>query len=390
MKKIGVGIIGLGARGYYMVEQLCGMDNYEILAVCDTYEDRTDAAAQLVKKLTGKTVMCFTDHHGVFSVPGLDAVLIVTGWESHFPIALEALKLGIPVGCEVGGAYSVEDCFELVKVQRETKTPFMLLENCCYGRYEMLVMNMVKLGLFGEVISCEGGYRHDLRTEVLFGAENRHYRLENYKHRNCENYPTHDLGPIAQILDINRSNRFVSLHSFATKAAGLNDYAVLHEDVNRDFVNYPFSQGDVVKTVIKCSQGQLVTLTLDTTLPRPYSRGFVVQGTRGMYCEDGNYVYLDTDFTVYDHFDWIKHYNNAEEYLKKYEHPVWEKFLHDGVRGGHGGMDYLVYNEFAECLIEGRPFPITVEDAAAWMAVTPLSAQSIKEDRTVEFPDFCK
>ena len=114
MKKIGVGIIGLGARGYYMVEQLCGMDNYEILAVCDTYEDRTDAAAQLVKKLTGKTVMCFTDHHGVFSVPGLDAVLIVTGWESHFPIALEALKLGIPVGCEVGGAYSVEDCFELV------------------------------------------------------------------------------------------------------------------------------------------------------------------------------------------------------------------------------------------------------------------------------------
>lgn len=387
MKKLNVGVIGLGARGDYMIRQLCEMDNYEIVCVCDRWEDRTQAGVKFLSERYGKPVAGFCDWHKVIDYKP-DAVIIITGWEDHVEISLAAMRAGIAVGCEVGGAYDVRDCYDLVKTQKETGVPFMLLENCCYGRYEMLVMNMVKQGLFGEVISCEGGYRHDLRTEILYGEKNRHYRLENYKHRKCENYPTHDLGPIAQVLDINRSNRFTALTSFATKAAGLNDYAKLHDTVPEELRTYPFAQGDVVKTVIECAGGQLVTLTLDTTLPRPYSRNFTVQGTRGMYCEDGNYIYLDRDHDETMHFDWPKRWNNADSYFEKYEHPVWERFLHDGVRGGHGGMDYLVYNEFAECLLEGRPFPITVEDAACWMAVTPLSEISIKEGRTVQFPVF--
>ena len=387
MRKLSVGVIGLGCRGYSMLPLLCGMENYDIVCVCDRYHDRTEAGVRFVSESYGRQIKGFDDWHDVIAYKP-DAVLVITGWEDHMAISFAAMEAGVAVGCEVGGAYSVDDCFKLLEVSRRTGTPFMLLENCCYGRYEMMVMNMVAQGLFGTIVNCEGGYRHDLRTEVLHGAENRHYRLENYKHRNCEKYPTHDLGPIAQVLGINRGNRFVELTSFSSAAAGLNDYARLHNDVPAGLADYKFAQGDVVKTVIRCEGGQLVTLTLDTTLPRPYSRGFTVQGTRGMYCEDGNYIYLDRDHDESMHFDWSKRWGNADTYFEKYEHPVWAKFLHDGVRGGHGGMDYLVYNEFAECLLEGKPFPITVLDAACWMAVTPLSEISIREGATVRFPDF--
>ncbi len=388
MKKLKVGLIGLGQRGYDLTPLFCSMDNLQIISVCDVLEERVQREINLIAEKTGKTPVGYTDWHKVIEEKP-DAVLIVTGWEDHLKIAFEAMKAGIPVGCEVGGAYSIEDCYELIRVQKETGTPFCFLENCCYGRYEMLVMNMVKQGLFGEIVSCEGGYRHDLRTEVLYGRERHHYRLNNYMNRNCENYPTHDLGPISQVLDINRGNKFMTLTSFASKAAGLHDYAVTHETVDRDLLDVKFKQGDIVKTVIECQRGELITLTLDTTLPRPYSRNFTVQGTRGMYCEDGNYIYLDRDHDETMHFDWaLKRWHNADTYFEQYDHPVWKKFLSDGVRGGHGGMDYLVYNEFAECILNGTDFPITPVDAACWMAVTPLSAISIKERRTVDFPDF--
>lgn len=387
MEKVKVGVIGLGARGSSMLFHLIRMNNYEIVSVCDKYQDRVDEAVFRVNEKYGHPVPGYTDWRELLdSKP--EAILCITGWEDHFKISIEAMKRGIAVGCEVGGAYTLDDCYELVKVQHETGTPFMLLENCCYGRYEMLVMNMVGKGLFGEIVSCEGGYRHDLRTEVLFGEKNRHYRLNNYINRNCENYPTHDLGPIAQVLDINRTNYFKSLTSIASKSAGLNDYAVTHDDVDPRFRDLRFAQADIVRTVIECTGGQLVSLTLDTTLPRPYSRGFIVQGTRGMYSEESNYIYLDTDYSESDHFCWQKNWNNAEKYLEKYEHPVWQKYLKDGIQGGHGGMDGLVYGEFVNCLLEGRPMPITVEDAAAWMAVTPLSEISIREQRKVEFPRF--
>ena len=264
----------------------------------------------------------------------------------------------------------------------------MLLENCCYGEYEMMVLNMVRLGLFGDIVACEGGYQHDIRTEILFGNKNRHYRLKNYLSRNCENYPTHELGPISQVLDINRTNYFSKLTSFSSGSLGLNDYARRHDDVDPEFRDTKFVQGDIVKTVIECSGGQLITLTLDTCLPRPYSRGFTVRGTRGMYSENENYIFLDSDHNEDDAMHWQKHWNNAEMYLEKYEHPLWRDYKNDGVRGGHGGMDYLVYHDFAQCLIDGRPMPITVEDAAAWMAVTPLSEQSLKTGKTVDFPRF--
>ena len=390
MEKVRVAVVGVGSRGRYMLEHcLLNMDNMYVTAVCDTYEDRMQWAAQKVEEVSGQKPFASTNWHEVLNPAFADAVLILSAWESHVPIAIEAMEKGIAVGMEVGGAYSLDQCWDMVRTYERTRTPFMFLENCCYGRIEMMVMRMVKQGLFGDVVHCEGGYCHDLRGEIAFGKENRHYRLRNYLHRNCENYPTHELGPIAQILGINRGNRFLSLVSMASSAKGMNTYAKHNANVDPALQTAQFAQGDVVTTIIKCANGETITLSLDTTLPRAYSRRFTVRGTLGMYMEDNNSIYLDTDFTEADHWDWSKQWNNASKYLEKYEHPVWEQYLKEGIRGGHGGMDGLVYDAFIEAVRNGTPCPIDVYDAAAWMAVTPLSEASIaKGGMPVEFPDF--
>lgn len=390
MENIRVGIVGLGCRGSMILEGLLlGMEGLKITRVCDTYEDRVNKEIAAVEKIKGYRPLGTTDWHDLITCGDVDAILVLSSWENHVPVCLAAMEAHIPVATEVGGAYSLDDCWQLVRTQERTGSHFMFLENCCYGREEMLVMNMIKEGLFGQIVHCEGGYAHDLRTEVLFGRENRHYRLRNYIGRNCENYPTHELGPIAKILHINRGNRMLNLVSMASCAHGLNDYAQTHSDVDPALRTQRFAQGDIVSTLIRCANGESIAITLDTTLPRPYSRHFTVRGTRGMYNEDNSSIYLDRDHNESMHFNWQPQWNNVQNYFTDYEHPLWNQFLHDGVKGGHGGMDYLVYDAFFASVRNGTPAPIDVYDAAVWMAVTPLSEASIAAGSApVDFPDF--
>ena len=382
-------MVGMGCRGYEVMKTVLGVDGVALTCVCDLYPDRTEKARAKAEKMQGFSPRVTDDWHTMTDKKELDAVLVTCSWEPHIEMAVAFMEAGIPVGVEVGGAYSVEDCFLLVRTFERTGTPVMLLENCCYGRYELMVMNMAEQGLFGEIVHCEGGYRHDLRREITFGKENRHYRLRNYLARCCENYPTHELGPISQILHINRGNRMLSLVSVASKAKGLHDYIGRTENADRSLLERDFAQGDVVTTIIKCANGETVTLTLDTTLPRAYSRQFTVQGTRGMYSEENNSVYLDTDHDESMHFSWKKQWNNAESYLERYEHPIWREFLADGLRGGHGGMDYLVYRDFVRCVREGLPMPIDAYDMASLMCISALSEQSIAMGGApVAIPDF--
>lgn len=125
------------------------------------------------------------------------------------------------------------------------------------------------------------------------GNVNRHYRLNNYMHRNCENYPTHELGPIAKILGINRGNRMISLVSVASKAAGLREFAKTDKNPDKSLENATFRQGDIVNTVITCANGETISLKLDTTLPKYYSREFTVRGTKGLCLQEANMVFLE-------------------------------------------------------------------------------------------------
>lgn len=388
MKNLKIGHIGLGSRGSGLLKTMLLVPDIEITAVCDVYQDRAEQGADKILELTGKKPKICLDYHEILQDPEIEAVVIASAWESHVEIAVTALEAHKYVGMEVGGAYSVEDCWKLVRASERTGTPCMLLENCCYGKYELMVLNMVKSGVLGEIVHCAGGYHHDLRDEITFGRENRHYRLRNYLNRNCENYPTHELGPIAKVLDINRGNRMVSLVSMSSKAAGLHDYIKQNDKADKALLKQEFMQGDIVTTVIRCAHGQTITLTLDTTLPRPYSRGFTVRGTKGMYQEDNQSVFLD-EMGSELHFKWQEQWGNADQYLKKYQHPIWTQYLEEGVKEGHDGMDYLVLSAFFESVRNRTQTPIDVYDAASWMCISALSEDSIAcGGAPVSIPDF--
>ena len=391
MKEIKLGYIGFGCRGEGLMESVVlPLEMAEVTAVCDLYDDRAEKAAKMVGEKQGKRPAVYSDYNDVINDSNVNTIVIATSWESHVPIAIAAMKAGKAVACEVGGVYSVKQCWDLVKTYEETKTPFMFLENCCFGKREMMALNMVKKGIFGDVVYCSGGYCHDLRSEVAGGIENRHYRLRNYLTRNCENYPTHELGPIARVLDINHGNRMLSLSSFASKSEGLHDYISRNKKDDEFLKNAKFAQGDIIVTNIKCARGELITLTLDTTLPRYYSRGFTVRGTRGMYEEATDSVFLDRKEDIEHDFTWRKtNSGNAEKYEEEYQHPVWKKYIEEGVQGSHDGMDYLEFKTFFECLLNDEPMPIDVYDAASWMVISALSEQSIvKGGEPVNIPDF--
>ena len=389
MKQVNVGLVGLGCRGMSLLEAvILPNPKAKVTAVCDVYRDRTEKGQAIVEKEYGARPFGSEDYHDVARRDDVDVVIICSAWESHIPIALDAMRQGKPVAMEVGGAYSVEACWELVRTSEKTGMPLMFLENCCYGKRELLVRNMVEQGLFGTVVHCSGGYHHDLREEIAFGAENRHYRLRNYINRNCENYPTHELGPIARILKIGHGNRMVSLTSTASKSAGLHDYLLKKKPDDEKLLGTNFRQGDVVTTVIRCAGGETITLTLDTTLPRYYSRGFTVRGTKGMYEGATDSVFLDDLHGALD-FKWREQWGNAESFVEKYEHPIWADYRKNGVQGSHDGMDWLEFDRFFDCMLEGRPFEIDVYDAASWMCISALSERSIAlGSMPVEIPDF--
>ncbi|QUO31207.1 Gfo/Idh/MocA family oxidoreductase [Faecalicatena sp. Marseille-Q4148] len=390
MKNLNVGIVGLGVRGYWLMKDvILLMPGVKVTAVCDVYEDRNERAAKLTEEVCGHVPATETDYKKLIARDDVDVVVVSCAWESHIKVAIDAMKAGKPVGMEVGGSYSVKECWDLVDTYEATQTPFMFLENCCYGRRELMALNMVKQGLFGDIVHCRGGYMHDLREEVSEGEKNRHYRLRNYIHRNCENYPTHELGPIARILNINHGNRMLTLTSMASRSAGIQEYIKDRMSDDEKLMNTRFAQGDVVNTMIKCAGGETILLTLNTSLPRFYSRDFTVCGTKGMYEEENDTVFVDKKYTAEEEWDFKANWGNAKDYEKDYEHPIWQKFLNDGVQGGHGGMDWLVFEAFFESIRNGEPCPIDVYDAASWMCISALSEESIAMGgHPVAIPDF--
>ena len=389
-KKIKVGVVGLGQRGSSLTQAiLCLFDDIKIEYVCDLYEDRTENVATTINNKLGYRPKTTLDYRDIINDESIDAVMVYAAWEAHIPVAIAAMKAGKYVAMEVGGAYSVKDCWDLVATSEETGMPCMMLENCCYGKHELMVHNMVRQGLFGEIVYCEGGYRHDLRNEITRGEEIRHYRLRNYKTRNCDNYPTHALGPIAKILDINRGNRMLSLCSVATKAVGLHDYIEKKFPDNEKLMKTRFAQGDVVTTLIRCARGEVIRLTLDTCLPRYYTRDFSVQGTNGYYSEQAQALYLDGEPETWDV---NKILFSAKNYEDKYLSPTWQQYKVTPPTGGHGGMDYLVHKAFLDCVRAGsKDLPIDVYDTASWMVITALSEASVANGGAfVEIPDFTR
>ena len=279
MKQVKIGIIGLGARGVVLLPSIALISGVEIAAVCDAYPERVERYLELCKK-HGYTPAIATGDYKKVLEQDLDAVIVSTTWTTHVQIAVDAMRAGKHVGLEVGGATCEQDCWRLVETSQETGKFCMMLENCCYGDSELTVFNMVQQGLFGEIVHATGGYEHDLREQIVTGGERKHGRMVNFLHRNGELYPTHQLGPIAKLMGINRGNRIVSVISAASKARGLHDWARRNRP-GTDLAEADWKEGDVVTTILICANGETIVLTHGCSLPRPYSRDGRVQGTLG-------------------------------------------------------------------------------------------------------------
>ena len=387
MNALKIGFLGLGQRGNGLLGNILhNFPDIDVVAVCDSYPDRTEAAAKRVFDARGTTPAAYDHYTKLLADPNVEIVIISAAWEAHVPLAVAAMKAGKITALEVGGAYSVDDCWKLVHTWEETKTPFMFLENCCYGQRELLATSLVRKGKLGEVVYCHGSYCHDLRDEICNGVAMRHYRLRNYLARNCDNYPTHNLGPIAKLLNINRGNRMLKLVSMASKSRGLSHFVQGKEEY-AFLQDKHFAQGDVVTTMITCADGTLITLKLDTTLPRAYSREFTVSGTKGLYSEQDNVLLIEN--AGFNHNKGMEAYRDSADQYKDQQPKIWREITEEEIKAGHGGMDTLMLRSFFDAVRSGSEMPIDVYDAAAWMVITCLSEASIANGgQSIDIPDF--
>lgn len=401
--KVRLAIIGVGLRGQNHLDLLLRRNDVDVVAICDVDNRMLNSAKELIQKTGKKQPQVFTGSpyawKKLLEGKGLDAVVIATPWEWHKEMVIGSLESGVPyVGTEVVLGITLQDHWDVVKAAERTKGQVMMLENVCYRRDVMAVLNMVRQGLFGELIHLQGGYQHDLR-EVKFNDGKNPYgggvefgekafsearwRTNHSVHRNGDLYPTHGIGPIAQFININRGNRFVNLCSFASKSRGLHDYIVKKGGANHPNAKVQFKLGDVVTTNISCANGETILLQHDTNLPRPYSLGFRVQGTEGLWMDLNQGIYIEGKSEKPHQWD------DQKAWLDKYDHPLWQRYGNDAQGAGHGGMDFFVIHAFIESIKRKQPTPMDVYDAAAWSAITPLSEQSIElGNETVEFPDF--
>lgn len=399
-EKLKVAIIGVGLRGQNHLNLLLSRADVEVVAICDIDAGMLERSKAIITKSGKPMPKIYTGNENewkkMIQMKGLKAVVIATPWEWHKPMIIGSLEAGIKyVGSEVAIGITLQDHWDVVQSAEKHEAQVMMLENVCYRRDVLAVLNMVRQNVFGEIIHLQGGYQHDLRNikfnddkggkGVEFnekGFSEAKWRTNHSIHRNGDLYPTHGVGPVAQCIDINRGNRFLKINSFSTKTRGLHKYIVDNGGENHPNAKVKFRLGDIVTTTIDCANGETIILQHDTNSPRPYSLGFRVQGTQGLWMDLNNGIHIEG---ISKPHQWDK----AEEWFAKYDHPLWKKYGNDAQGAGHGGMDFFVLHAFIEAAKRGTTTPLDVYDAAAWSAITPLSEQSIElGNETIDFPDF--
>ncbi len=402
--KVRLGFIGVGLRGRNHLEMALYRDDVEIVAICDVDPNAIQIAQKMISDKGRKPAVAYQkgdhDFENLAKRSDIDGVVIATPWEWHVPMALEVMKQGKYAGVEVSATVTLKESWDLVNMYEKTGSHCMILENVCYRRDVMATLNMVRQGMFGTLSHVQCGYQHDLR-EVKFndgkqaygggvefgekGFSEAKWRTQHSIDRNGDLYPTHGLGPVAEMLNINRGNQFAYLTSMASPALGLHQY--IEEKGGKDHPNakVKFKCGDVVQTMIKCYNGETILITHDTNLPRPYSLGFRVQGTKGIWMDDNKSIYLE-GVSAKQH-----RWEDFKTYQEKYDHPLWKAHAADAENAGHGGIDYFVLRAFIESIKNKVAPPIDVYDAAAWSAISPLSEESIaKGSAPIQIPDFTR
>ncbi len=390
LPKLRVGFVGVGNRGRADLRNLLRTGGVEIRAICDIVEAKVVRAQKMVTDAGLPKPAEYSrgpeDYRRLCERDDLDLVFTATPWELHTPVCVAAMKAGKHAATEVPAAITLEECWELVETSEKTGRHAIMMENCNYDRVELMVLNMVRQGLLGDLVHARCGYLHDLRAGKFNPKRDVLWRLQHSVRRNADLYPTHGLGPVAQCLNINRGNQFDHLVSMSSKSLSLHQYAVETFGPDSWQAKLDIALGDVVTSLIRTRAGQTIVVTHDTNTPRPYSRDYLIQGSRGIvqkYPEPK--IYIDGRSPKHQWEDLL------ENYADEYEHPLWRALREKAKGSGHGGMDFIQAYRLVYCLRRGLPPDSDVYDAAALSAVTELSERSIaNRSRTVDFPDFTR
>lgn len=388
MERVRVGFVGVGSMGTNHIGNLLKLEGVEIKAVCDILEERVTRIQDMVVAAGQQRPEGYSrgdrDFERMCAEQELDLVYTATPHKWHVPVCVAAMENGKHAATEVPAAITLEGCWQLVETAEARGKHCVMMENCCYGRTEMAVLNMVRKGVLGELLHAECGYLHDVRDLYLQMAPGREWFQENPLTRNGNLYPTHGLGPVAQCMNINRGDQFSHLVSMSSPGLGLAEYArekLPEGDPRRDLV---FKSGDVNTVLIQTHLGRTITVMYNCNNPRPYSRVNLVQGTRGIVQGYPDRVYIDGVSPAHE-------WESMEAYYEKYDAKLWRDQGAMVTQYGHGGMDFLEDMRLIESLRGGLPTDQDVYDAVAWSSIGPLSERSVAGRAAVtDVPDFTR
>ena len=385
-----IGYVGVGHQGTSHVRNLVRIDGCEIVAIADILPEHAERAAQICLDAGQSKPELYTDGEEDFrrlcDRGDVDLVYTATPWEWHVPVMVAAMEAEKHAATEVPAAVTLDECWQMVETSERTQRYCIMMENCCYDRVEMMVLNMVRQGVFGNVIHAECGYLHDLRWNKL-QPDNyvNDWRIKHSFDRNGNLYPTHGLGPVAQCMNVNRGDQFDFIVSMSSKSLGLNLYAEEKFGEDHPLTKRDYALGDINVSLIRTKMGRTITLYHDCSSPRPYSRVNLVQGTKAITRKYPTpLVYIEGKSPEHQ---WEK----IDTYYQDYEHPLWSAKAEEARGAGHGGMDFIEDYRLIHCLRNGLKQDLDVYDAASWSAVSELSEQSVaNRSAPIDFPDFTR
>ncbi len=408
MKKVRVGFVGLGMRGPGAVERFSHIPGVEVVALCDYEPQRAEKCQNILRKAGLKPADIYSGAEGYKELcarPDIDLVYVATDWDHHFPVAKAALENGKNTAIEVPSAMNLEQCWELIDLSEKNRKHCMILENCCYDWFELRALNMAQQGVFGEVLRAQGAYIHNL--DDFWGAywsnpesdpDKLGWRMKYNMENRGDLYATHGLGPVAQVLDIHRGDRFKTLTAMDTKSVHGKEY--VENKTGKKCDNY--RNGDHTTTLMRTENGKVVEIQHDVMNPQPYNRLYQLTGTRGFankypvegYAIDAAQLKATGNTPKVD--DLSSHgFMPAEEKKaleEKYEHPIIKKYGPMAKKvGGHGGMDFFMDARMVYCLQNGLPLDMDVYDLAEWCSLGELGSLSMDNNSAaVAFPDFTR
>ncbi len=386
-KPVRIGVVGTGNRGTSLLGTMLRMENVTFPALCDINEANLSRAQAMVGKAGHPEPEGYSDDEHVYkrlmARDDLDAVIIATPWQWHTPMAVCAMENGKYAGVEVPAALTRQECWDLVNTHEKTGVPCMMLENWSFRQDNLAVLNMIRQGLLGEIVHCHCAHSHDCIDHWFFDASgNIRWGGEFLVNRNCDQYPTHSLGPVISWMDINRGDAYQSLASTATASNGINAYFTRKFGPDHPNATREYKQGDIVTTVIKTHKGRTIVINYDMQLPRPYDNRWLIQGTLGLYNEQRSAVYVAGRSPEYHQWE------PFEPYQKEFDHAWWRDM---DIQGGHGGTDWLELSLFLDAVRKKTQTPIDVYDSVAMSCVVGLSEESIANGgQPIDCPDFTR